>query len=512
MAEYAAGYATGYAATLSGLPPAVHMFRRRTWLGLAVFVTALAVSLGVVAGVPSIYQASSTVLVDRQQVPDTFVRSAVVGEVETRLHTVNQQVLSRGRLQELIARFDLYPELRRTAPAEAVLEQMRRDTRFEVKAVEQSGGRAAAIAFSVSYRGWDPDLVARVSNALATLYVEENSKGREMRASETASFLKAQVDEMKRKVQDEEQRMGQRPPRMEADIVALEGLNTRLRLNSDRQLRAMDRRERIAREPLSPEAASSPDALGARLATLRQELAMLRTRYSDKYPDVIRVRADIAALERRLEESPREARPPAPKPARDGVADVANELKVLQEEERTLRSAIGGLERRIESSPQREQEFQQRARNYAMTKEVYDSLLKRYEDAQISESMEHGRKGEHFVLLDAAVPPRTPIGPNRTLLALMSLALALGLGASAVILAERLDTSFHTADDLKSFTRVPVVAGIPHLDTQRDVARRWQWGKLAVAVGLLGVVVMAGGSYWVATGSEFLARTLARAN
>ena len=499
---------------LSSLSTAREAFRRRRWLGVGVFAVAAAVSLGAVAGVPAIYQATSTVLVDRQQVPDSFVRPVVVGEVETRLQTINEQVLGRAHLEEIIARHHLYPELRRTASPEAVLQQMRKDTRFDVKTVEQGGGRSAAIAFSVSYRGWDPDLVARVSNALAAQYVEENSKGRERGAAETAAFLKNQVEAMKGKLEDEERRMGQRPSKMEADIVALEGLTTRMRLNSDRQLRAMDRADRVGRAGATGDSAGAPDALSARLSTLKQELSILRMSYSDKYPEVIRIKSDIAALERRLQESEREKRPaPArPAPAPDVAGDPRNELKQLQDEERSLRVAVGALERRIESAPQREQEFQQRARNYAMTKEVYDSLLKKYEDAQIAASMEQARKGEHFVLLDAAVPPKVPIGPHRTLLLLASLGLSLGLGAAAVLIAEQLDTSFHGPGDLKTFTRVPIVADIPRLDTEAAITRRRRWSTAAVAVGLVAVVAMAGSSYRVAQGSEFLARTLSRAN
>src|SRR5262245_34147210 len=500
---------------LSSLSSAREAFRRRRWLGVGVFAVAAAVSMGVVSGVPAIYQATSTVLVDRQQVPDSYVRPVVVGEVETRLQTVNEQVLGRAHLEDIIARFHLYPELRRTASPEAVLQQMRKDTRFDVKTVEQAGGRSAAIAFSVSYRGWDPDLVAQVSNALATQYVEENSKGRERGAAETAAFLKNQVEVMKGKLEDEERRMGQRPSKMEAYIVALEGLNTRMRLNSDRQLRAMDRADRVGRSSAPGDSAAAPDALSARLSTLKQELAMLRMSYSDKYPEVIRVKSEIAALERRLQEGEREKRP-APPPraaaATDGVGDPRSELKGLQDEERNLRGAISALERRIESAPQREQEFQQRARNYAMTKEVYDSLLKKYEDAHIAANMEQARRGEHFVLLDAAVPPKVPIGPHRTLLLVASLGLSMGLGVAAVLIAERLDTSFHGPGDLKSFTRVPIVADIPRLDTEAAINRRRRWSTVAVAVGLVAVVAMAGSSYRVAQGSEFLARTLSRAN
>jgi hypothetical protein len=144
-----------------------------------------------------------------------------------------------------------------------------------------------------------------------------------------------------------------------------------------------------------------------------------------------------------------------------------------------------------------------------MTKEMYDSLLKRYSDAKISASMEQDRQGEHFTLLDTAVAPKNPIAPDRILLALLSFALSAGLAAGAVIVAERLDTSFHSVDDLKTFTSVPVVAGIPRLPGPGRRRGRMALAGLALVVG---VGVLAGGSYWVAKDSEFLARTLARAN
>jgi polysaccharide chain length determinant protein (PEP-CTERM system associated) len=503
-----------HSAPSSGLPPVVAALWRRRWLSLAVFAGALSILASAVAAVPALYQATSTILVDRQQVPDTFVRSAVVGEIETRLHSLNQQILSRARLEELIHQYDLYPDLRQRPPAEAAVEQMRRDTRFEVKAVEQPGSRAATIAFAVSYRGWNPGVVAEVTNALASLYVEENSRGRERQAAGTAAFLKAQLDDMQQKVEEEERRMGQRPARLEADIVALEGLTTRLRLNSDRQVRAMDQRERLLRDPGAAAASAAPDALGAKLAALKQELLVLRTRFTEKYPDVIRVQADIAALERRLAETlaPERTASPDRAGARDPLAETNGELKALQDEERSLRASLAALERRIESGPQREQEFQQRARKYAMTKEVYDSLLKRYEDAQMAESMEQGRKGEHFTVLDPAIPPKVPLGPNRALLLLVSLGLAAGVAVGSVILAERLDSSFHTAEEIAGFTRVPVMASISHLDTEGDAARRRRRGGLLAAGAVAGLVLVAGGTYMIAQDNETLARVLARAH
>jgi polysaccharide chain length determinant protein (PEP-CTERM system associated) len=480
---------------------------------VAVFVCLFAVSLGLVVGLPSLYRATATVLVDRQQMQEAFVRSAVTGEVETRLGTITQEIVSRSRLDELIQRFDLYPELRQRAPAEAAIEQMRKDIKVEPKDVEQPGGRHATIAFKLSYQGRDPETVAAVTNALAELYVAENSSLRERQASDTADFLKVRVEEMKVKLEEQERRVGTAPKSLEAELAAVERLNMRLRLNGDHQLRLMDRRERLLREARAegPAAAMAPtDDPVARLAKLRQELVELRTRYSEKYPDVVRIKAEIAVLEQRQPAggaaAPASPEPRTPTP--NAVAQLDQELRTLRMEEQGLRNAISAAERHVEIAPSRLQDFQQRARDHATTKELYASLLKKWEDARTAKSLEQGYKGEGFRILDRAVAPREPIAPNALRLTLMGLALAVGVSVGAVVMADRLDTSFHSVDDLRAFTRVPVVGTIPRVVTERTTAQRRRRFWLATALVGLGLLVVVAGAYLLAHGNESLLRTL----
>ena len=267
------------------------------------------------------FRSRATVLVDREQVPEAFVRSAVSGEVETRIQRISQEVLSRERLAGLIERFNLYPHA--AAPLD---ERGRRSRRCVATSCSSRrwwtrGAGSRRWAFGLSYRGSDPVKVADVTNALAGLYVERNSKIRERQASGTAEFLKAQLTEMKAKLDEQERRIGQAPLPLEAEVAGLERLNMRLRVNTDRQLRAMDRRERLVREAEGPpwrrRPGPRPRRPAARLAKLKQDLAELKTRYTDKYPDVIRIKGEIAALEARGGgdvATPR--RPPPPRRAR----------------------------------------------------------------------------------------------------------------------------------------------------------------------------------------------------
>src|SRR5438128_10156810 len=125
----------------SALEQALAVWTRRKWLGIVLFTLLFAAGASVTMSLPDIYRAMATVLVERHNVPETFVRSSVTGELETRLQTISEEILSRARLEDLITRFALYPDLRQRAPMEAIVERMRRDIRLELKGVEPMSSR-----------------------------------------------------------------------------------------------------------------------------------------------------------------------------------------------------------------------------------------------------------------------------------------------------------------------------------------------------------------------------------
>ena len=494
----------------------LEMWTRRQWLAVVVFTLTLAGVTSIATFLPDIYRSTASVLVERHQVPETFVRSSVTGELETRLQTISQEILSRARLEDLITRFGLYPDLRDRLPVEAVVEKMRRDIQLELKGVEQQmSGRSATVAFNLSYRGRDPERVAAVANTLASFYVEENSKLRERQASQTTRFLKDQLAEARTRLDAQEARVrdfrarhaGELPQQMGVNLATLERLQAQLHLNSANQLRARDQRVRQQGESDAAGAAGAADTATAKLARRKRELLDLRTRFSDKYPDVIRVKAEIAALERELAGTNPDEDPAA---AEAGLSEPEAELKALKAEEQRLRRDISTYQRRVENSPQREQEFQELSRGFETAKESYASLVKRYEDAQMAESMEQSRQGEQFRILDSAIPAKQPLAPNRIRLLLVGVLLSLGAAAAAAVLAERLDTSFHTFDDLRSFTKVPVLARIPHVATAAETARLARRRWLATASITLGLALVVLASYHVAHGNEQLVRMLSR--
>jgi polysaccharide chain length determinant protein (PEP-CTERM system associated) len=435
---------------------------RRKWLAAGVFAVVAAAGVTLVSSLPDIYRATATVLVEEPR-----VEASVAAELDRRLQLINQEILSRARLDAIIQRLGLYPGLRQQSP-QAAVERMRRDVQTEFKASSVAGGIGGTITLAVSYRGRDPQTVTRVANALAGLYLEEDERIRERQASGNVQALAKQLETLKQTMEAQERELatfqdrhlGELPEQSEANLAALEQLHAELRSTSEERMRALDRRNDLLRRlaDVDGEARATPSTPRAgpgRLERLREELADLQRRFSDRYPDVIRVKAEIAALESQpAAEAPAAAGAVAAGSSRaaarlkDELTEVDRQVALLRSDEARLRSGIGGYIQRLQNAPRRQQALQDISRDHQTTREVYDTLRKRYEQAQLEEETASGAAGRRFRILDGAVQPTSPAAPNRRFLLLVALAGALALAAAAAAVAEHLDTSFHGDDVL----------------------------------------------------------------
>jgi polysaccharide chain length determinant protein (PEP-CTERM system associated) len=310
--------------------------------------------------------------------------------------------------------------------------------------------------------------------------------------------------------------MGELPQQTDANLSAMERISTQLRLNSDAQIRVQERKESLGRQ-LSDVAALMPGAVGPegtadRLARLNAELRALRTTYSDKYPDIARIKQEIATLEAEAaegEKNPKDRKStstmsPAAIRIKQAQADLDSELSILKGEEKRLRATLSNYIGRVENSPKREQEFRELSRDYESTRENYNSLMKRYEEAQLAENLEQRQKGEQFRLLDPAVPGSEPTAPNRMRLLFTALAGCLALAVGVVVLAEQINASFHSVDELRAMASVPVLLTIPLIVTPDDTLRGQRRFRLAAASVAVALVVLVGASFFIAHGNDQL--------
>jgi polysaccharide chain length determinant protein (PEP-CTERM system associated) len=507
------------------------ILRRRGLWGLATFLACLTPFVSVVSFLPDVYRSTATVLIERQQIPDELVRSTVTSALETRLHTITQQILSRPQLEELYARFGLGDEAGPGRLTDRVIDRIRDSIQVELETskVRRDHG-AAAVAFTVSYSGRDPEKAALVANALALSYVEENLRMRKQEAAGTADFLRQQLETTKRNLEEQEKQVsafkerysGQLPEQLSANLATLEQLNVQLRLNSENQISASERRAALVKQLSEAEGmapAGGPDAAGNRLLQLRQTLAVLQARYSDKYPDVVRVKSEIESLESELRrastgEGQQHGTTPEANPLtfqlRQAIDAVDVEIKRLKAEQENLRGSLAQYQNRVEMAPRREQESQALVRDYETNKELYRSLVTRERESQLAQEMEQRRKGEQFRVIEPALPPGAPAAPRRRTLTLAAVPGALVLAILAMALVEFLDSSLHSAQDLQRLTTIPIVASIPRITVEADRRQRRRRLGLAAAsaVGVLVAIVAA--SYAVAANNLTLTRLLLR--
>jgi len=286
---------------------------------LFITVSAVAVLL------PSTYESTSTILIEDQQIPPEFVRSTVTGFADQRIQSLTQQILSRTKLGEIIQQFNLYPEMREKYTREEILEKMRGDIKLDTISAEAAeGGKKPAgrragqsgitIAFSISYRGKNPDMVQKVAGTLASLYLEQNLKIREAQAKTTTQFLEAESKELRERIQNlgnkiaafKREHEGIQPELMQFNLSQAERLDQEIKQIDNHIKTAEDRRlylegQLATVKPDSPVTGAGGERVmdpQARLRALQVSLADLQAKFSEDHPDIRKVKREMAELEK----------------------------------------------------------------------------------------------------------------------------------------------------------------------------------------------------------------------
>jgi polysaccharide chain length determinant protein (PEP-CTERM system associated) len=498
------------------------MVRRRLWFAVAVGSFVFVVVACLAFFLPKVYSTSALLLIEGRELSSDFIRSPGSVSVKTRLGTISQEVLSTARLEKLVTDFQL-ARGRSPQSLEDAIERVRKAIQVDVT----EGGREGTIAFSISFSGADPQKVTDITNALASFYVERNAMIHEQQASNATKVLQAEVDQTKQRLEEQERQiqqykdryMGELPEQLEANSKAADRLHDRIQALTDEIVRKRDRRilaSQITIGEVTPNGGSSAlDVLTNRILTLRQELADLRTRYSEKYPDVEQTKRELEALEERLEfrskrvrgENSRERRRIAP--GRGGVTTQPQELDAeiarMEGERNKLRQQLNEYQKRIDNTPKRELGLQSSTRDYKALQEKYASLVGRQEEAKLASR----QKGEQFRILDPATYPISPLGPRRLLLFLAALVLGLGGALGSAIAWEKfIDSSFHNAADLEKATKFPVLVVIPRMAAGREYPGGVRGQVVYIVSFILLLIVVGGAVRYFATNNTGLALKL----
>lgn len=489
---------------------------RKRWFLLIPFCLSLLAGIVYTIKVPRIYTAETLILVEPQRVPDDYVRAVVAGDVESRVSTIQQQILSRTNLSRIIQDFKLFdtPDSDKLYLEEKIA-SLRKRISVEVT---RSGRRADADSFTISFNDANPETAMKVTNAIATSFIDENLKVREEQAVGTSNFLAGELESMRVRLEVLEEQlknfrkknMGELPEQLESNLRLLDRLQEQL---SERQLNLREERnnlQAIQAEVFSLTSSGSSGTVTAlktelvnEIAEHRQTLEALQAKYTQEHPDVLRVKQLIADKEREyanLSESSDNTIPTAVNPS------IANNLSELRLRERTARQSVIALtgeiedlqkqmadyEARVENTPKREQELLSLKRDYENMQALYNSLLNRRLEAELAANMERKQKGEQFRIVDPASLPQKPSEPNMKKIFVLFVAAGLGIGGGLIFLQQMTDNSLSSLEEIESISQLKVVATIPPILNERDEwINKWNWrgtiACLAVSVGLLGV-------------------------
>lgn len=502
----------------------VQIARRRKWLIVLPALLIAGVGAAVVHQWPNRYRSETLILVVPQRVPESYVRSTVTARIEDRLQTISQQIMSRTRLEQIVQDFNLYPKERAEQQLmEDIVERMRtRDIGIDI---------VKGDAFRVSYTADDPRTAMRVTERLASLFIDESLRDREVLAEGTNQFLATQLDEARRQLVLNEKKLeeyqalhnGELPSQMAANLQGLHNAEMALQsigesLNRDRERRLLLERSvtDIIDAPDTPAAgeAAAPSEMAKTLADelrlAEQALLAVELKLKPEHPDVKRLRRNVDELRKRVEAQQLEgtltAKPRAPvamdyarrKRLTDAKAELENLDRQLQAkiaEEGRLRGALANYQARIEAAPAREAELAGITRDYETLQQSYRTLLQKKEESQISANLERRQIGEQFKILDPARQPEKPASPDRPRLYLIVILAALGLGVALAATAEYFDRSLRSEADVRAALNLMVLATVPYMRDAVAGGRRLR-RQLAMGLGALTVLTVCAAVAW----------------
>ena len=515
----------------------LRLLLHRKWLVLAIFVVVSAATCIYTSRLPNVFTSETVILVDPQKVPESYVKSTVTGDIRDRLGTLSQQILSATRLQKIIEEFNLFPEERKTMAREDVISRMRADISVNVLSEFSSGQDLQA--FRISYSGREPRLVAQVTNELASLFIEENLKAREQQAQGTTEFLENQLQDTRKVLESQEAKLrdfklkhlGEMPEQQAADLQILGQLQGQLQMESDALTRAEQQRTYIqsvmaqssapvvdldpvtsGKAPAAPAPAAKPPA-----SNLRARLAALLSRgYTEKHPEIRRLRAEIAQEEAASQaasavpaaSAPPHApvlaaapqRPVSPTPYVNPVLEAQlqaldAEISKHKDEQQRLSKLAAAYKTKLEAIPVNEQKISDLARDYQMSKDHYSQLLEKQLAAQTATQLEVRQKGERFSILDPAQPAEKPSSPKRALLDLAGCLSGLMLGLLAAIASEFVGPVITAPEQITEISGMSVLEIIPNIETQADRRHKkrviWATGSgLAASIIASGAILL----------------------
>ena len=430
------------------------------------------------------YTSQTLVLVEQQKVPDTLVKPVIAEDISARLASMKEQILSRSRLQPILERFNLFAGDHMNMDDR--LDLMRKN--IDIKPIQSEMAHGLP-GFFISFKANDARTAQAVCEEITSMFVSENLRARADQTQGTTDFLKQQLDQAKRSLDDQDaklakfqqQYVGKLPGQEEGNLNMLNSLNTQLSA-STQQIERMQQDKTLMeamlaqqqRETATPETQRlAPQAQQTELQSLLSQEADLTARYTDDYPDVVSIRRKIKDLKHQMAQAPAAvssttstSRIDSPETQRLRLQIRALDMAINQRkhDQAGTQGQVNLYQERISASPLVQEQYKNLTRDYQQAQAFYDDLLKKMNESRMASDLEHRQQGEQFRVMDAANLPDAPTSPKRPVFAAGGLIFGLALGVGIIALLEYRNTALRTERDIWAFTKLPTLASISLID------------------------------------------------
>jgi polysaccharide chain length determinant protein (PEP-CTERM system associated) len=466
----------------------VAMLRRRWLLIVGLTIIGPPLAYGVSRLLPPRYKSQTLVLVSEPTVSSDLVKPVDTSDMSQRLASMQQQILSRSRLEPIITKFGLFPKDAATKPMEDLVAKLQKA--IEVTPIQPMADTHAnnLPGFYVNVTLDSPQTAQQVCTTITSMFIDENVRSRRGHTEGTTDFLAQQLTEAKTKLDEQDAKLaafkthnfGSLPDQQKNNLDLLTGLTSQLDAATQALARAQQDKsfaESMLSQQLSTWEASlnggTAETPEQQLAPLQAELQRLQGRYTDDHPDVVKTKAAIAALKKKIADSQNPKVADSEKIVKPNVeptqiaqlrAQIHTYESVIAErtkEQDQIKQQIKVMQDRVQSSPIIEQQFKELTRDYQTALDFYNDLLKKRDESAMASDLERRQEGDEFRVLDAPNLPDKPSFPNRLFFALGGFAGGLGLGVGLAYVLEMQDTSFRSEADVENILQLPVLAMIP---------------------------------------------------
>ena len=474
---------------------AKHLLRHYWWVLPLSIAGCVTISMIVAMLLPKKYTSQTLVLVDQPTVPSDLVRSVVTEDLNHRLASMQEQILSRSRLQPIIEKFGLYAEDRGKAHIEDLVERLRSSVSVSPLASMPGTQNGSLPGFTVKVTFNHPQRAQQICMEVTSMFMEQNAHALEQQAVRTTSFLSQQVNEAKAKLDEQDaklaqfkrQYLGSLPQEEQSNLSLLMGMNTQLEANTQALSRAQQ--DKAFNESLlsqqqanwkTAQTGQNPETVDLQLRTLQAQLIVLQARYTEEHPDVIKLKSSIEELKKQIAGAPKPSisasgnmeasgsEPPQIQQLRAKLRQDELNIFDLTTRQEKIQDQIRVLQGRVQASPVVEQQFKELTRSYQSALDFYNELQKKLDNSAMARDLQHQQEGEQFRVLDPPSLPATPSFPNKTYFAGGGFGVGVVLALGVLYLIALTDKSMRTERDVELCLKLQVLALVPMLEMDEN--------------------------------------------